>query len=151
MTSLSDFEGPGSFWIQSQPKAGYVDEYQQWFESDDGPLRLKLDFFLNEYRYKSTDQDSPTYLATYDLKKISEPQYATLREKRSPKVQVLLDQKLNFLDRRIYADISARGHVDAPPPIMMSVAFVVKDEHVDELHRWYEEVQSPHYHLQEQL
>jgi hypothetical protein len=144
MSPLSDFEGPGYFWIQSQPKPGCVDEYNEWYESEHGPLCLKLDSFINGYWYKSTAQDPPTYLTTYDLKKLSgfdTLPYTVLREKWPPREQELLDQKLNFLHRRVYADISTRGQVEGPAPTMMSVAFVVKDEHVEELHRWYEEVQ----------
>lgn len=127
--------------IKSQPKPGCVEEYNDWYDSEYGPLLQKLDAVRNAYQYRSTENPS-IYLATYDLKKISsfeEPRYHILGEKRSPQEQELIDHNVNLLDRRVYAEISTRGHVEGPAPIMMSVAFVVKDEHVDEMHRWYEE------------
>ena len=144
MSLLSDHDGPGFLWVQSQPKTGCVDEYNEWYNGEHGPLRVNLDCFINGFRYKSIDQDPPTYLATYDLKNVSgpeEPQYTALAAERSLREKEVLDHKLNFLDRRVYVGISTRGHVESPAPILMSVAFVVKTEHVDELHRWYEEVQ----------
>lgn len=143
MSQLCKFNGPGYFYVLSQPKSHFLDEYHEWYNSEHGPLRLKLDFFLNGYRYKSTDPaDPPIWLACYDLKKISsldEPRYTVLREKRSEREQELLNHKLNFLDRRIYSDVSSRGRNGGPAPVVMTVAFLVANELVDEMNRWYEE------------
>ena len=149
MSQKSDPNGPGCLWVHSQPKPGCVEKYNEWYNTEHGPLRVKLDIFANGYRYKSIDQDPPTYLATYDLKNVSrleEPQYTMLADNRSPREEAVLDHKLNFLDRRVYTAISTRGDVEAPAPILQSVAFVIRDEHVDEMHRWYEEVYKSHYH-----
>ena len=142
--SLTD--GPGYFFVLSQPKAPeFEDEYHQWYNEEHGPLRMKLDFFLNGYRYKSLGHDPPIYLACYDLASVSvraKPEYKVLRERRSAREAHVINTKLSKLDRRIYADISTRGSADGPAPVVMPVAFVVKDEFVDELNRWYEEVCS---------
>ena len=141
MPQLGDLTGPGFLCITGQPKPGWVDEYNDWYDSEYGPLRMKLDFIVNGYRYRSTE-DPSMQLATYDLKKISgvtEPSYTTLLETPSQREQELLSHKLNLFDQRIYTPISTRGHLTTPAPIMMSVAFVVEDRHVDELHRWYEQ------------
>jgi hypothetical protein len=142
MPHLSDYTGPGYLCITSQPVPGCVDEYNDWCDTECGPLRLKLDFILAGYRYRSTE-DPSIQLTTYDLKKISgltQPQYTTLTSNPSQREQDLLNHKLTHLDQRIYTPISTRGHLSTPAPVMMSVAFVVTDAHVPELHRWYEEV-----------
>ena len=124
---------------------GCVDEYNDWCDTEYGPLRLKLDFIPTGYRYRSTE-DPSIQLTTYDLKKISgltQPPYTTLISNPSPREHDQLNHKLTHLDQRIYTPISTRGHLSTPAPFMMSVAFVVPDAHVPELHRWYEEVCSP--------
>ena len=144
MGKLSHIDGPGYFFVLSQLKAPeFEDEYHEWYNTEHGPVRLHLDFFSNGYRYRSLSHDPPLYLACYDLSRVSgleEPAYTVLREKRSDREVNMVCQNLSKLDRRIYTDISCRGKADGPAPIVMAVAFVVKNEFVDELNRWYEEV-----------
>jgi hypothetical protein len=149
MAPLSQFHGPGYFYVLSQPKSSeYLDEFHEWYNSEHGPLRLKLDFILNGYRYKSQELDPPVWLATYDLKKISgmdESKYTSLRACRSQRESALINYKLKYLDRRIYKDLSSRGRKDGPAPVILSVVFVVKNQYVDEVNRWYEEVSRSRY------
>ena len=144
MSDLSAESGPGYFYVLSEPKTPEdLDEIHEWYNTEHGPLRMKLDFIANGYRYKSIGKDPAVWLATYDLKKISglaEPQYTVLRENRSSRESNVISSKISYMDRRIYKDLSSRGEADGPAPIIMSVSFVVKDEHVPELNRWYEEV-----------
>jgi len=143
MSELSKYPGPGFFFVTSRPRPGYLDEYHDWYETEHGPLRLNLDFIANGYRYKSRDLDPPLWAATYDLKRVSgldEPQYKVLREKRSARESNLMDNKMDFIDRRVYKDISSWGHSEGPAPVIMPVTFLVKDELVEEVNRWYEEV-----------
>ena len=143
---LSQFHGPGFFYVLSQPKSREVlGEYHEWYNREHGPLRMKLDFILNGYRYRSIDAEPLLYLACYDLDRISglqERRYTALREHRSDREAELISNKLTKLDRRIYADISSRGYAGGPAPLIMTVAFVVENKHVDEVNRWYEEVRS---------
>ena len=135
--------GPGLFYILSQPKPGHEDAYHEWYNSEHGPLRLTTDFVLNGYRYRSLDLDPPVFLATYDASRINgfdETQYTKLRENRSARENDVLDNKLSLLDRRFFKSLSTRGTSSGHAPIIMVVIFVVKDEHVEEMHRWYQEV-----------
>lgn len=137
MPQMSEHKGPGYLCITAQPKPGCVDEYNSWCDSEDGPLRLKLDSVLNGYRYRSTE-DTSIQLTTYDLKKISsltDSSYTALASNPLPREQDFL----THLDQRVYAALTTRGHLSSPSPVMMSVAFVVPNTHVPELHRWYEE------------
>ena len=144
MDATTLMDGPGYFSVLSQPKAHkFEEDYHDWYNKEHGPLRLKLDFFRNGYRYKSLDKGPPAYLACYDLARISglqESEYTELRENRSEREEEVICNKLKKLDRRIYADISTRGEFDGPAPVIMCITLVVKDDHLDELNRWYEEV-----------
>lgn len=143
MSSLAEQDGPGLLYITSEPKPGYEDEYHHWYNTEHGPLRMKLDFVKNGYRYRSIDSEPPLYLALYDLSRIGrleEPEYTVLRDERSPREVNVIDNKLIELNRNIYKDVSCRGHDGGPAPVIMTVAFVVKREDVPEMHRWYEEV-----------
>ena len=46
------------------------------------------------------------------------------------------------MDRRIYADFSSRGVDRSPAAVLMVVSMVVRDELVDEVDKWYEEVSA---------
>ena len=136
--------GSGFFYIPSRPKPEFLQEYHDWYNTEHGPLRLKLDFFLNGYRYRCIDPDDPTlFCAVYDLSRLSgleEEQYTSLRSTRSAQENAVFDKKLAFIDRRVYKDIGTYGDAPVPAPVIMVVAFVVKNELVPEVHQWYEEV-----------
>jgi hypothetical protein len=140
---LSAYKGPGFCWVLSQPGDSLpTDEYHHWYNTEHGPARLKLDNFLTGFRYKSRSPDPPVWLACYDLKRVSgltEPQYTTLREKRSERERDVLN-RMKYLDRRIYALFSSRGVDKSPAPVLLAVKMYVKTERVDEVDRWYEEV-----------
>lgn len=145
MSSTEDSDTPGFFHIISQPKPGQEDVYNEWYNTEHGPLRMKLDFFKTGYRYKSIGVEPPQYVAVYELSRIGgleEPEYTILREQRSEYERDLINNKLVCLDRKVYKDVSTRGTSIGPAPLMMAVAFVVKNENVPELHKWYEEVSS---------
>ena len=140
---MSKETGPGLFYILSRPKAKYEDDYHEWYNSEHGPLRLSTDFIRNGLRYRTVDLSPPVFLATYDYSRLEgfdERQYTKLRDNRSPREREVLDNKIDLLDRRFFKNLSTRGSSSDPAPVMMSVIFVVKDEHVEEMHRWYEEV-----------
>ena len=145
MSSTEDHNSPGFFHIISQPKPGQENVYHEWYNTEHGPLRMRLDFFRTGYRYKSIGVEPPQYVAVYEMSRIGglqEPEYTILREQRSEYESDLIENKLICLDRKIYKDVSTRGASKGPAPLMMAVAFVVKDEHVPELHKWYEEVNT---------
>ena len=133
----------GLFFILSQPKQEHIPTYHEWYNTEHGPLRLQLDFVLNGYRYQCTDQKSkPIFLAIYDLSRIAglqEPRYVALRKNRSARERNVLQTQIDWINRRVYRKISSRGTCDEPAPVVMTVALVVRDELVPEVHRWYEQ------------
>lgn len=138
----------GFFYILSQPKPEYIQEYHDWYNTEHGPLRMKLDFITNGYRYRCTDEGSNAYLAVYDLARIAglqEPRYTILRSKRSKRETRVFEEQLEWLDRRVYRDISSRGRSEGPAPVLMTVSLLVRDELVSDVNRWYEKVREPGY------
>jgi hypothetical protein len=141
--AISPAAEPGLFYIVSQPKSGCEEDYHEWYNTEHGPLRLQLDFVRNGYRYRCTDADSKAFLAIYDLARLAglqEPRYTHLRANRSTRERKVIADKIDWIDRRVYRDVSSRGRSDDPAPVIMTVALLVRDELVSEVHRWYEKV-----------
>jgi hypothetical protein len=100
---------------------------------------VKLDFFHNGYRYRCLKPDPSIFLATYDLlgtSGLDEEQYGRIREDSSARESHMFDERLDLLDRRVYTHVSSLGKADGPAPVIMVVAFVLKNDLV----RWYEDV-----------
>lgn len=133
----------GFLYILSEPKPEYVQEYHDWYNTEHGPARVQLDFVTNGYRYKCVDADSRTFLAIYDLARLGglqEPGYNLLRDCRSARERRVLEEQINWMNRRVYKNISSRGLPEGPSPVMMTVSLLVRNELVAEVNRWYEKV-----------
>ncbi|RSL40973.1 hypothetical protein CEP53_013048 [Fusarium sp. AF-6] len=110
-----------------------------------------LDFIEGGNRYECyyTDPqiqlDPPIYLAMYELGHLSglnERPYQALTDDRSAREDDVFRNRLTFLERRIYKNTSTRGTYRGPAPVLLTVAFVIKDEHIEEFNRWYEEARD---------
>lgn len=137
----------GLLYVLTRPKPEHVHEYQEWYNTEHGPLRMQLDFMQNGYRYRSADGDPSLYMAMYDLYRVSgveEPQYITMRSQRSAREVEVLDKKLDLVDRRLYTQVASRGVTKGPAPVVMVVEMLVPDELEAEVHQWYEEVCEAH-------
>ena len=136
--------GPGIFYVLSQTKPTQsVEEYHDWYNNEHGPLRLKLDFIENVYRYEAIDSEPPLYMACYDLSRVSgleEPQYTRLKGERSGREARIVGKGLECLDRRIYSLFSSKGESKKPAAVVLAVRMFVKPENVDKVDAWYEEV-----------
>ena len=133
----------GFFYVLSAPKDSLsLDEYHDWYNHEHGPLRLQLDWIRNGYRYVGRDSAKDTWMACYDLEKLSgfdEPSYTKLRNERSLRESLIVQSQLRFLDRRIYSLFSCKGSVSSPPPVALAVTILAKDADVSEIDTWYEE------------
>ena len=141
MSVFAEHKEPGYFAVLSEPKDEFpVKEYHDWYDTEHGPARLKLDFILNGYRYKQRDTGKEIYLATYDLSRLSgldEPQYTELKDKKSNREKNVVSQT-KYLDRRMYKIFSERGSDKGAAPVIMYVKMIVPNEHMQELDEWYE-------------
>ncbi|VUC32177.1 unnamed protein product [Clonostachys rosea] len=136
----------GVLYAFTQPTPDFKD-YHSWYNTEHGPLRVALDFISEGNRYENyyadpkIQLDPPIYLAMYELDCLSglqERQYTNLTDYRSVREEDVFQNRLTFLERRIYKNLSTKGSYDGPPPILLTVAFVIKDEYADEFNDWYE-------------
>lgn len=144
MPSIGETTGSGIFYVQSQTKPEQSDEeFHDWYNNEHGPLRVKLDFIENGYRFEDTTTEPTLHLATYDMDHVSgleEPQYTRLRGERSNREIRLVSTGLSRLDRRMYSLFSSKGECKKPPPVVLSVRMFIKAENIDKVDAWYEDV-----------
>ncbi|KAI0130273.1 Alpha/Beta hydrolase protein [Xylariales sp. AK1849] len=81
---------PGMLCVTMQPKPELPPaQFHEWYNNEHGPTRLRLPhIFSNGLRYQATDGKEPTYLAAYDVTRMSHLEtetYTTLRANRSPR------------------------------------------------------------------
>ncbi|KAK4634551.1 3-oxoadipate enol-lactonase 2 [Fulvia fulva] len=135
-------EGPGYLAVAIQP-GWNTDEaiFHDWYNTEHGPLRLRLPFIQTGDRYKATDQQTPEWSAVYDVSDLSWLQkriYTRLREERSLREKAVMST-FESLDRKIYSLISTRGEYNGPPAVTRAVSLRVNEADLDEFNRWYEE------------
>jgi pimeloyl-ACP methyl ester carboxylesterase len=150
---------PGLLYVTMQPRPGLsAAQFHDWYNNEHGPLRLRLPFIPNGFRYRATDSEQfdeskPEWLAFYDVTDSAEftrPPYTTLREdhvktqrEKDTMAQIAVDRHMyDFiqewrgdeyqpLDR---IDAAAAGHV------LIAVSFYLQDPSQEaELDRWYKE------------
>lgn len=135
-------EGPGYLAVTTQPTDALSEEaFHTWYNEEHGPMRLRLPFIQNGFRYKAIDGQRPTWLAWYDVEDLSHLQkriYTRLREERSQREKGVIS-KLESLDRKIYSVVSSRGSVKTPAPVHVAVTMMVNESDLDEFDKWYED------------
>ncbi|KAM3418219.1 hypothetical protein BST61_g4221 [Cercospora zeina] len=137
-------EGPGYLAVAIQPgKDTDESAFHEWYNTEHGPLRLRLPFIETGDRYSAADGQTPEWSAVYDvsdLKWLEERIYTRLREERSKREKAVLST-FESLDRKIYSLVSVRG--EAPKggaaKATMAGSLVVNEEDWEDLCKWYEE------------
>ncbi|TRM58986.1 hypothetical protein BD626DRAFT_550431 [Schizophyllum amplum] len=99
--------------VSSEPgKEVTLEEFQDWYNEEHVPLRLNnLRSFLNGARYSAYDNETPSWLALYDINDTStftKDEYTRLRANRSPREADLV-KRLALLDRRTYEALEDSG------------------------------------------
>ncbi|EME49064.1 hypothetical protein DOTSEDRAFT_142675 [Dothistroma septosporum NZE10] len=135
-------EGPGYLAVVIQP-GWNTDEtvFHQWYNTEHGPLRLRLPFIQTGDRYKAIDEQKPAWSAVYDVTDLAWLQkriYTRLREERSLREKAVMST-FESLDRKIYSLVSVRGEFSGPPPVTRAVSLKVNESDLDEFNKWYEE------------
>src|ERR1700722_13184956 len=74
---------PGCIFVTMQPADELpLDDFNDWYNNEHGPNRLRLPFILNGLRYRATDGLRPEWMAVYDtpdLENFTQPAYTNLR------------------------------------------------------------------------
>ncbi|KFY77638.1 hypothetical protein V499_03033 [Pseudogymnoascus sp. VKM F-103] len=66
---------PGMLYVTMKPAESLsADQFHDWYNNEHGPMRLRLPFIKNGFRYRATDQakDLPEWLAIYDIADMAE-------------------------------------------------------------------------------
>ncbi|KAK3065909.1 hypothetical protein LTR53_017901, partial [Teratosphaeriaceae sp. CCFEE 6253] len=135
-------KGPGYLAVAVQPGPDTQDEaFHHWYNTEHGPLRLRLPFIPTGDRYKAADDQRPTWSAVYDVSDLSwldQRIYSRLREERS-KQETKVMGTFESLDRKIYSTVSTRGDFAGPAPVQLAVSIRVKEADSDDFNAWYED------------
>lgn len=148
----------GLLYVLSEPGQVSEAEFHDWYDREHAPARMALPRFHRGARYRSADDQKPTWLACYelDLTVLDTPEYQVLRTNRSPREQQILSH-LETIDRRVYElidDHRIEDHriddyriddrskeSDSPAPVLVCLARTSADE--DSLDEWYRLEQLP--------
>ncbi|ELR08526.1 hypothetical protein GMDG_03225 [Pseudogymnoascus destructans 20631-21] len=66
---------PGMLYVTMKPAESLpADQFHDWYNDEYGPMRLRLPFIKNGFRYRATDQakDLPEWLTIYDIADMDE-------------------------------------------------------------------------------
>ncbi|KFY69377.1 hypothetical protein V496_00312 [Pseudogymnoascus sp. VKM F-4515 (FW-2607)] len=120
---------PGMLYVTMKPAESLpASQFHDWYNNEHGPMRLRLPFIKNGFRYRATDQakDLPEWLAIYDIADMAEmvkqpyiglrlPPIQSQRERDTMK-QITVDRRFfDFVDSRQsdaftpLEDVSAEG------------------------------------------
>ncbi|KAJ9632194.1 hypothetical protein H2203_000597 [Taxawa tesnikishii (nom. ined.)] len=149
---------PGILYVTMEPKSTLTSaQFHDWYNNEHGPLRLRLPFVQNGFRYRATDLDGPgkgkhEWMAVYDLTDTVDLTREPYMKLRGPPVQSQRERDLRphvDIDRRTFDLIRSWEAKDLKPlddvkstdgNVMVSVCFKLKpDATGEELDKWYNE------------
>ena len=138
----SAMKGPGYLAVAIQPGSNTdAEAFHHWYNTEHGPLRLRLPFILTGDRYKAADDQKPGWSAVYDVSDLSmldKRIYSRLREERSQQEKKVMST-FDSLDRKIYSSVSSRGDFKGPAPLQLAVSMRVKETDAEDFNNWYEQ------------
>lgn len=149
----------GILYVTMQPASDLpAAEFHDWYNNEHGPLRVRLPFVENGFRYHATDLDGPgkgkhEWMAIYDTPDMDEfnsPTYLALRgapvqsqRERDIRPHVDINRKsFDFVSERKAAAFKKLEDVRnaAEGNVMVSVSLSLKPgQSGDELDKWYDE------------
>lgn len=149
---------PSLLYVTMHPRPGLsAAQFHDWYNNEHGPLRLRLPFIPNGFRYRATDGDysesKPEWLAFYDVVdsvEFTRPPYTTLREdavktqrEKDTMAQIAVDRRIyDFIQEWRADDYRPLDRIDASPAghVLVAVSFYLQDPSQEaELDRWYRE------------
>lgn len=156
---------PGILYVTMQPAADLAPaEFHDWYNNEHGPLRLRLPFIHNGFRYRARDiaagddkQKTPEWMAIYDTDDMDAFNSETYLALRGPPVQTQRERDIRphvAIDRRSYDLVSSSESDDfkklenienyGTGNVMVSVSLrLAEGKSGKELDKWYEEEHIP--------
>ena len=148
----------GLLYVTMQPNASLPpSHFHDWYHNEHGPLRLRLPFVENGYRYRASDAMNPEWLAMYDItdmQELTRETYLALRgdgirtqREKDAMAQIAVDRKLFDLlsDRKSadYRPLDSQPDPHSAGAVLLSVSMSVRAEGEDDFNRWYNEEHIP--------
>ncbi|GAD95888.1 conserved hypothetical protein [Paecilomyces variotii No. 5] len=153
---------PGLLYVTMQPRDGLPDaQFHDWYNNEHGPLRLRLPFIQNGFRYRATDLNGsgkglPEWVALYDvidMTELTRAPYTTLREpgvkserERETMANIAVDRRLyDLLDDQHAENFRPLEELNAPVEgsVLVALSTTVQPGKEAELDRWYREEHIP--------
>ncbi|TGO15592.1 hypothetical protein BTUL_0038g00210 [Botrytis tulipae] len=151
---------PGILYVTMQPQESLPDsQWHDWYNNEHGPLRLRLPFITNGFRYRASDLSAakpastshPEWMAIYDVTDMAAMNTDTYLRLRGPEVKTDREKETMAqikVDRKLYDYISGKeidGYkkveevgYDEGNYVVTSTA-EVKEEFDEEFNKWMEE------------
>jgi pimeloyl-ACP methyl ester carboxylesterase len=144
-STSTTMNGPGYLAVAIQPGPNTDDKaFHEWYNTEHGPLRMRLPFITTGDRYKATDGQKPEWSAVYDVSDLSMLEkriYTRLREERSAREKKVMGS-FESLDRKIYSLFSERSKTPGyagPGAVTAAVSMTIKEGDLEAFDKWYEE------------
>ncbi|KAJ6105028.1 hypothetical protein N7486_003717 [Penicillium sp. IBT 16267x] len=84
----------GLLYVTMQPKGSLPDtQFHDWYNTEHGPLRLRLPFITNGFRFRATDGQAPEYVALYDITDMDELTRKTYLDLRTDLIKTEREKK----------------------------------------------------------
>jgi pimeloyl-ACP methyl ester carboxylesterase len=109
----------GLLYVTMQPKCSLPDtQFHDWYNTEHGPLRLRLPFITNGFRFRATDGEQPEYVALYDITDMDELTRKTYLDLRTDLIKTEREKKTMAqidVGRLLYDLVEERSSPDYRP------------------------------------
>ncbi|OOQ88645.1 putative alpha/beta hydrolase [Penicillium brasilianum] len=110
---------PGLLYVTMQPKGSLPEaQFHDWYNTEHGPLRLRLPFVTNGFRFRATDGEKPEYVALYDITDMDELTRKTYLDLRTDLIKTEREKKTMAqidVGRLLYDLVDERSAPDFRP------------------------------------
>ena len=149
---------PGILYVTMQPQPSLpASQFQDWYNNEHGPGRLRLRFCENGFRYRATDLEGPgkglpEWMAVYDITDMAEMTKETYLRLRRTDVQSQRERDTMAqikVDRRLFDLVSSREAkefrrleevgAEGEGNVLVAVSITVVPGKEKELDKWYDE------------
>ncbi|PYH92941.1 alpha/beta-hydrolase [Aspergillus ellipticus CBS 707.79] len=151
---------PGLLYVTMHPRPSLPDaQFHDWYNTEHGPLRLRLPFCSNGFRYRATDGEEPEWVALYDITDMAEltrETYLALRgdgiktpREKATMAQIAVDRRLyDFLGEHKASDYTPLENIpdtEAAGSVLIAISVTLSADPTQEedFNRWYTEEHIP--------
>ncbi|GES62085.1 alpha/beta-hydrolase [Aspergillus terreus] len=151
---------PGLLYVTMHPRDSLpAAQFHDWYNSEHGPLRLRLPFVTNGFRYRATDGQEPEWVALYDITdmvELTRETYLALRgdgiktpREKATMAQIAVDRRLyDLLQDQKAADYQPLENIpdtDAAGSVLIAVSTTIPADVAKEadLQNWYRDEHIP--------